>query len=79
MVAQLKNIFYKNIVSFIRVLIHFNSFLDSFNELLFKDFNWQSVNSSFIKKGGPVLRADLILISTNELVGMWSIDVTVFM
>ena len=73
MVAQLKNIFYKNIVSFIRVLIHFNSFLDSF-----KDFNWQSVNSSFIKKGGPVLRADLILISTNELVGMWSIDVAVF-
>ena len=78
MVAQLKNIFYKNIVSFIRVLIHFNSFLDNFNELLFKDFNWQSVNSSFIKKGGPVLRADLILISTNELVGMWSIDVAVF-
>ena len=78
MVAQLKNFFYKNITSFIRVLIHSDSFLVSFIELLFKDFNCQSVSSSFKGKGGPVLRADLKLISTNELVGMWSIDVTVF-
>ena len=78
MVAQLKNFFYKNITSFIRVLIHADSFLVRFIELLFNDFNCQSVNSSFIGTGGPVLRADLKLISTNELLGMWSIDVAVF-